>query len=290
MHDVVDAVRLLKPAADVSSSLDDAAAAAAARSESAPEHTLPATEPPSARSSGLAFDLDAPAPVRPAASAPCRLDHGRRLSGGGGGGGLAATVQTHDFECDSCWVGMVRAVDANEQALKRIFEKRCGAIRSLVVREKPDGATADGGLKGNSWALVTFLQTQGKDRAVTAGSSLTGTGGYLIKAEMLCMDDAFNSNGELLSVWNNAKEKAKETTSWDRTHVDAPPKRRHSLPSSALPSDGDGGDAKRQRLHSSGKGDMGTALKHAGDIAEISEVVKEVFLAKGTSGAVFRAQ
>ena len=292
MHDVVDAVRLLQQPTN----------AAAA----------PATEPPSAgRGAGaglLPFDLDAPAPVRPAASAPGRLD-GRSSQPG------AAAVQQHDFERDTCWVGSIRAVDATEPALKKIFERRCGAIRSMVVREKPDGAKAavsaavnQAAVKGKSWALVTFLQTEGKDRAVAAAAAgsarpLTGSGGYLIKAELLCLDDAFNSSGELLSVWKNAKAKAKETTSWDRTHIDAPPhpkrQRRHSTPGALLggadgssdgDSDGDSDGAKRRRLDPSGQGDIGTALRKSGEIGDISEVVKEAFLAKGTSGAVFRAQ
>ena len=242
------------------------------------------SEPPS-KNADLALDLDS-APQRPAASAPSRLGPATSSARAG------ESNQPHDFERETCWVGNLRVDDASEEKLKAIFGKRCG-IRSMVVRQKPDSETPSNGVVGKSWALVTFLHSDDRDRAVAATGSLLGTSGYPIKVELLCLDDAFNSDGELKAVWKHAKEKAKETTSWDRSHTpqlaSPPPKRgRHSMPTTLLDDAIGGGNFESEAAL--GTGQMARALRRAGRIDDIAEVTKEKFLAKGTSGAVFRAQ
>ena len=242
------------------------------------------SEPPS-KNTDLALDLDS-APQRPAASAPSRLGPANSSARAG------ESVQPHDFERETCWVGNLRVEDASEEKLKAIFGKRCGMIRSMVVRQKPDNETP-GSILGKSWALVTFLQPDGRDRAVAATGSLLGTSGYPVKVELLCLDDAFNSDGELKTVWKHAKEKAKETTSWDRSQTTQlasprPKRRRHSTPATLSDDAVGGGDFESEA--NPGTGQMARALRRAGRIDDISEVTKENFLAKGTSGAVFRAQ
>jgi tRNA A-37 threonylcarbamoyl transferase component Bud32 len=284
LSDVVDVVRhMQRPAA-------------AEQSGASP--VAPVSEPPSAsrrsRSTELPLDLS-DAPRRPAASAPGRLSLGD--SGGVSASRLAMERHdyAHDFERETCWAGSLRAVDASEAGLRKIFEKRCGVIRSTVVRQKPDSRAPDGSPVGKSWALVTFLRTDGKERAVSAADgSILGTGGYPVKVEILCLDDAFNSEGELPLVWKHAKDKAKETTSWDRTHPKptllASPRskrqRRHSTPGALA----NGGAEAAGTSTGEMEMEMARALRESGKIDDISEVAKEAFLAKGTSGAVFRAQ
>jgi hypothetical protein len=248
----------------------------------------PTKSPQKKRTDELPLDLDS-APQRPAASAPSRL-------GNSGTGGAGDSTQP-DFQRDTCWVGNLRLADASEEKLKAIFSKPCGTVRSVVVRKKPDTCAPGGpttGKCGKCWAFVTFLRPEFRDHAVAATGSLLGTGGYPIKVELPCLDDAFFSDGELISVWKRAKIKAQETTTWDRSHTTqlASPRlkkrRRYSTPA-ALGDDAIAGADVES--HAEPNADqMARALSRAGKIDDISEVIKETFLAKGTSGAVFRAQ
>lgn len=235
------------------------------------------------KSTDLQLDLNC-APQRPAASAPSRLGPGNDFSGGG----AKDSGQPPDFGRATCWVGNLRIADASEEKLKSIL-KGCGTVRSVVVRQKPDKHIAGGSVQGKSWGFVTFLRSEGRDRAVAASGSVLGTGGYPLKVELLCMDDALYSDGELKAVWQRAKDKAHETTTWDRSHstqleLPRPKRRRHSLPGEFIH------DHEVESEDDPSAGQMARALSKAGKIDDISEVTKEAFLAKGTSGAVFRAQ
>lgn len=238
----------------------------------------PTQSPQKKRTDELPLDLDS-APQRPAASAPSRL-------GNSVGGWAGEKIQPPDFQRDTCWVGNVRLADASEEKLKAIFLKLCGRVRSIVVRQKPDRCESGGPTIGKSWAFVTFVTPQLRDRAVAAGS-LPGTGGYPIRVELPRLDKAFSSDGELHSLWERAKDKAHETTGW-ATQLASPQskkRRRHSTPGTL----GDHALAGAE-VEPAGAAEMARALKEAGNIDDISEVIKETFLAKGTSGAVFRAQ
>lgn len=272
MSDVVDVVRHLQRQPEE--------AAGQAGSE-------PPSQPSKENGTELRLDLDR-APQRPAASAPSRLGPGHgNLSGDGG----RESAHPPDFGRATCWVGNLRVADASEAQLKSIF-KKYGTVRSAAVRQKPDKHTPDGSVIGKSWGFVTFLRADGRDRAVAATGSVLGIGGNSIKVELLCMDDALNSDGELRSVWQRAKEKAQESTTWDRSHttqlqMPRSKRRRHSMPGGPSDDAVVGGEVSDL---DSGTGQMARALREAGKIDDISAITKEKFLAKGTSGAVFRGQ
>ena len=238
-----------------------------------------APRPPAPR----AMDLTA-APRRPAASAPGRLDHGRAGDSG------SRSPRDQDFERCTLWVGDLRQADATEARLKQILGR--WSVRSMAVRRKPDQ-----GEEGHSWALVTFFHADAKEAAEAAAAPdseepLTGSSGQALRVDSLRMAEAFHSDGQLQPVWKEAKAKAERSMlSRPRAavEVDAPPPKRRRQTTDDRGAAGRGG-APAASGGETGALRMARALKSSGDVADIAEVEKQAFIAKGTSGAVFRAR
>ena len=159
-------------------------------------------------------------------------------------------------------------------------------MRSMAVRRKPDQ-----GEEGHSWALVTFFHADAKEAAEAAAAPdseepLTGSSGQALRVDSLRIAEAFHSDGQLQPVWKEAKAKAERSMlSRPRAavEVDAPPpkRRRQTTDDRGAPATS-GAETGALR--------MARALKNSGDVADIAEVEKQAFIAKGTSGAVFRAR
>ena len=244
-----------------------------------PPRGAAAPRPPAPR----AMDLTA-APRRPAASAPGRLDHGRAGDSG------SRSPRDQDFERCTLWVGDLRQADATEARLKQILGR--WSVRSMAVRRKPDQ-----GEEGHSWALVTFFHADAKEAAEAAAAPdseepLTGSSGQALRVDSLRMAEAFHSDGQLQPVWKEAKAKAERSMlSRPRAavEVDAPPPKRRRQTTDDRGAAGRGG-ASAATGAETGALRMARALKSSGDVADIAEVEKQAFIAKGTSGAVFRAR
>jgi hypothetical protein len=185
--------------------------------------------------------------------------------------------QMSGFDECTLWVGHIPAADASMDVLARVFSRH-GEVKSVEVREKV----------GKSWALVTYAHA-GSCAAALGSPCLAPSSQQPLRVGKLDLGRALHSHGSLCSTYDKARKRAGVACAGD-------------VHQSGGSSNGDGGgcggdggaDAKNKRRR--GQGDssaplaVAAAFQGSGTIDDIAEVERISFIAKGTSGSVFRAR